>query len=106
LEDKVVEIEIELETFGNPQNGASNAFLRLVSEVGTFRDMWLKPTDQQKNILKGRLNISKYASSGYWHVNQIRLIDEVGNERFENNNHFGLLTFINSPLEDLRHHGM
>jgi len=102
LEDKVVEIEIELETFGNPQNGANNAFLRLVSEVGTFRDMWLKPTDQQKNILKGRLNISKYASSGYWHVNQIRLIDEVGNERFENNNHFGLLTFVNSPLEDFK----
>ena len=102
LEDKVVEIEIELETFGNPQNGANNAFLRLVSEVGTFRDMWLKPTDQQKNSLKGRLNISKYASSGYWHVNQIRLIDEVGNERFENNNHFGLLTFVNSPLEDFK----
>jgi hypothetical protein len=101
-EDKVLEIEIELETFGNPQNGASNALMRLVSEVGTFQDMWLTPTNQHKNILKGRITLSKYASSGYWRVNQIRLTDEVGNERFENNNHFGLLTFVNNPLEDFK----
>jgi hypothetical protein len=30
------------------------------------------------------------------------LTDEVGNERFENNNHFGLLTFVNNPLEDFK----
>jgi hypothetical protein len=102
-EDKELVIRIELNKIDEKQDGATGGFTRISSSIGTFFDLFLNPIDNGKGfILEGRLPITKFAKNGFWGVNQIKLIDQVGNERYENNNTFGLKIFINNPLEDIQ----
>jgi hypothetical protein len=101
-DDKELVIRIELNKIDEKQDGATVGFTRVSSSIGTFFDMYLYPVDNGKGfILEGRRTITKFAKSGYWGVNQIKLADQVGNERYENNSTFGIKIFINNPLEDL-----
>lgn len=101
-EDKELVIRIELNKIDEKQDGATGGFTRVSSSIGTFFDLFLSPVDNGKGfILEGRRTITKFAKSGYWGVNQIKLIDQVGNERYENNSTFGIKIFINNPLEDV-----
>lgn len=101
-EDKELVIRIELNKIDEKQDGATGGFTRVSSSIGTFFDLFLSPVDNGKGfILEGRRTITKFAKSGYWGVNQIKLTDQVGNERYENNSTFGIKIFINNPLEDV-----
>lgn len=101
-EDKELVIRIELNKIDEKQDGASSGLTRLTSSIGTFFDLFFNPVDNGNGfILEGRTKLTKFAKSGYYCLNQIRLTDKVGNERFENNNTFGIKIFVNNPLEDL-----
>jgi len=99
-EDKLATIQIELDANNNFE-GAESAFLRLLSEIGTFTDVRLYPVDgSEGSVLRGQITISKYAKSGFWHTNQIQVTDKVGNKRFEGQNDFGWKFYINNSKED------
>lgn len=100
-EDKVVTVEIALHTQDKVFDGASHAFSRVYSEIGTFKDFYMKPVDGNSSILRGSFNISKYAKNGFWHTDQIVVTDTVGNQRFEGADDFGWKMYINNPLEDI-----
>ena len=101
-EDKTVTVEIELHALDNKLEGASHAYMRIFSETGTFKDVYLNPTNGESTdtILRNSFTLSKRAKAGYWRTNQIVLTDEVGNQRFAGANDFGWKLFINNALED------
>ena len=74
--------------------------MRIFSDADTFYDLWVYAIDESNSILKGTLIVSKYASSGYWHNEQITLTDAIGNQRFVGVDNFGWKLYINNPLED------
>lgn len=100
-EDKIVTLEIELNIIDSARDGASHAYTRFMSSIGTIFDIGLSPIDGKGYILRGTATIGKFFKNGYWYVNQIGVYDAVGNARFENNNTFGLKLFLDNPLEDL-----
>lgn len=99
--DKVLTIRLYLTAIDSTLDGASSAYTRITSSAGTWYDIGFSKIDKYGFILEGKLNMSKFAKSGYWFVNQIVTVDPVGNQRFENNSNFGLKIFVNNPLEDL-----
>ena len=109
-EDKQVRIVIELHADDPVLEGASYAYTRIHSEIGTFVDTYLYPVDARGRSRRGesgiilasdRLTISKYAKSGYWAPRNIRTWDEHGNERMEGHEDFGWQLYIDNPLEDV-----
>lgn len=100
-QDKTVKLEIELEVLNNAFNGASQAQCRFTSSIGTFKDMWLVPINSSGSILRGEFPLPKTAKSGYWTVGQIKVWDQNGNTRLENNSTYGLKCYVNNPLEDI-----
>jgi len=108
-EDKLITIEFELHSFDTELEGATHANLRVLSEIGTFTDLWLYAVDENGDIprdnylsttLKGSFTLSKFAKAGFWRTPQIVITDAVGNERFEGANDFGWKLYVNNPLED------
>lgn len=100
-EDKLLTIRLYLTAIDSTLDGASGAYTRITSSAGTWYDIGFSKIDKYGFVLEGKLNMTKFAKSGYWFVNQIVTSDAVGNQRFENNSNFGLKIFINNPLEDL-----
>ena len=100
-QDKKLMIELRLHAVDSLKDGAVLAYTRISSSIGTFFDMSLSPVNENLFFLRGEIAITKFAKSGYWTVNQIMTRDAVGNDRYENNNTFGLKIFINNPLEDV-----
>lgn len=100
-EDKKLIVELNLHAIDSTRDGAVSAFTRLTSSAGTFFDLSLLPIDGKGFVLRGERSITKFAKSGYYTVNQIALKDRNGNERYENNNTFGIKVFIHSPNEDV-----
>ncbi len=101
FEDKTVSLEIELNIMDNAFDGATSALTRFVSPIGTIKDMWLAPVNEEGSILRGEFTLSKFAKSGYWVIPQIVVHDAVGNARYENNSSYGAKVFVNNPLEDV-----
>jgi hypothetical protein len=108
-EDKTVTIEIELHALDVELEGAQKAYMRILSEIGTYKDLHLHPTDENGNYIsrselsttmKGSFTLSKYAKAGFWRTQQIVITDAVGNERMEGANDFGWKLYVNNPLED------
>lgn len=99
-QDKQATVEIELSS-NNQFQGASSAYFRLFSEIGTFVDFELYPIDSTGSVLRGQETISKYAKNGFWYTNQITVTDMVGNQRFEGQSDFGWKFYINNSLEDI-----
>ncbi|MFM7682085.1 MAG: hypothetical protein ACKO7P_04995, partial [Bacteroidota bacterium] len=100
-EDKKIVFEIELTILNKAFDGAEWASCRFTSSIGTIKDMFLRPINNEKSILRGELNISKFAKSGYWIIPQITISDLQGNMRLENNSTYGVKCFINNPSEDV-----
>jgi hypothetical protein len=93
---------IEIEINGNDNfEGSKSAYLRLYSEIGTYKDVSLRPIDDFGFILRGEIMLSEYAKSGLWNTNQITISDQSGNQRFEGQNNFGWKFFVNNPNEDI-----
>jgi hypothetical protein len=108
--DKTVTLELELHALDTELEGAKHAYLRILSEIGTFTDLYLYPIDENGNALsggqlstrlRGSFTLNKHAKAGFWRTPQIKITDAVGNERFEGANDFGWKLYINNPLEDV-----
>ena len=100
-EDKIVKLEIELTIMNKAFDGADWASCRFISSIGTIKDMFLRPVNSQKSILRGEMSLSKFAKSGYWIIPQMVIGDLQGNMRLENNSTYGVKCFVNNPLEDV-----
>ena len=100
-EDKKIIVSIKLNIVDNAFDGASGAYTRLFSLQNTLVDISFQKANTKGDSLVGIAYLSKFAKAGYWRTSQIIVTDNVGNERYENNNHFGFKCFINNPLEDL-----
>ena len=107
--DKTVTIEIELHALNVDLEGAKLAYLRVFSEIGTYKDVYLYPVDENgfqlgdgelSTILQGSFTLSKFAKAGFWRTQQIIITDSVGNQRMEGANDFGWKLYVNNPLED------
>ena len=101
-EDKIVKLEIELTIMNKAFDGADWASCRFTSSIGTIKDMFLRPVNTEKSILRGEMTLSKFAKSGYWIIPQMTIGDLQGNMRLENNSTYGVKCFVNNPLEDVQ----
>ena len=107
-EDKKVTIDLELHTtresctISSCLEGAAKGYTRLYSEAGTIKDVSLWPVGGKKlsNNLRGTLTIPNTAKNGWWAPAQIRVTDEVGNQRYQRNTDYGWQLFVNNPAED------
>ena len=104
-DDKNVRIEIELHAWDGELEGATKAYTRIFSEIGTFTDLSLYPVGVPHGapgtVLSGSFTLNKYVKTGYWSPDQIRLSDAHSNERFGGINDFGWRLYVNNPLEDV-----
>ena len=107
--DKTVYIELELHALDAQEEGASRAFTRIHSEIGTYKDLHFYPVDDNGNrlgngavgtTLKGSFSLDKRAKAGYWRPRQIQIVDAVGNRRLEGANDFGWKLYVNNKEED------
>ena len=108
-QDKIVTIDIELHALDVELEGAKLAYLRVFSEIGTYKDVYLYPVDANgiqvvsgdlSTRLQGSFTLSKFAKAGFWRTEQIVITDSVGNQRMEGANDFGWKLHVNNPLED------
>lgn len=102
-EDKVVTIRATLNSVDPSMDGASFAYIRFASSIGTIHDIQLYPENgqAQDSILKGTTTFSKLEKSGYWSLGSFRVSDPVGNTRYENTSTIGMKLYIENPLEDI-----
>ena len=100
FEDKEVIIEIELQKIEGFKTSAKNAYMRLLSPIETYKDLYLQPVNGNDHILRGRTTLPKNAKNGYWITQQIVVTDRVGNERFEDLDDYGFKLFLNNEEED------
>lgn len=100
-DDKTATIEIEL-SGKSKFEGAKSAYLRLISEQGTYKDVTLTPVDGDVGlVLRGTVTISKDAKGGLWKTDQIVTSDQVDNQRFSGQSSFGWKFFVNNSDEDI-----
>ena len=104
-EDKGVHIEVELHALDRVLEGAQRVLIRIMSEVGTWKDVFLHPNGtvrgEPDTVLSGGFILSKFAKAGYWFPIQVEIRDAAGNERFERGDDFGWSLYLNNPLEDV-----
>ena len=104
-EDKVVTIRASLHSDSKDPNidGASEAYLRFASSIGTIHDLRLYPENgqAQDSVLIGTTNFSMLEKSGYWTLASFSVTDPVGNKRYENTSTVGMKLYIENPLEDI-----
>ena len=104
-EDKVVTIRASLHSDSKDPNidGASSAYLRFASSIGTIHDISLSPENgqAQDSVLIGTTNFSMLEKSGYWTLAYFSVTDPVGNKRYENTSTVGMKLYIENPLEDI-----
>lgn len=100
-EDKTVTIELNLKTFDVASDGATKAFLRFHSTLGTHIDIWLHAQNNgTDSILTVTKTLSKHLKAGHWFLNTIKVYDQVNNIRYGNAATVGMNLFLNNELED------
>ena len=105
-EDKEFRIEIELHALDRDLEGARHALVRVNSSVGTFFDLYLDPVDGNGNrieegtVLVGTKKLSRYSKAGYWLPIQLKIVDRVGNRRYQRGDDFGWKLYVDNFLED------
>ena len=101
-EDKTVTMTVRLASTNPEVDGATVAYTRFNSSIGTNFDIRLYPQNGSiDSVLVGTATLSKYAKSGYWNMSSISVTDQVGNKRYENTSTVGAKLFIQNPLEDI-----
>ena len=104
-QDKTVHIEVELHALDRVLEGAQRVYMRIMSDVGTWKDVFLHPNGvvggEPDTVLSGGFTLSKFAKKGYWFPIQVQLRDPAGNERLERGDDFGWSLYVNNPLEDV-----
>ena len=95
---------IGLHALDGALEGATSAYMRIYSEIGTFHDLHLYPINGNGGtgtVLSGTFTMSKYAKAGYWRTDQVAIFDEQSNARLEGSNDFGWSLYANNPLQDV-----
>ena len=104
-EDKTVRIEVELHALDKVLEGATEVYMRIFSEIGTYVELGMHPVGlppgRPGTVLAGSFTLSKFAKAGYWFPAQVQIVDAVGNERLERGDDFGWSLYVNNPLEDV-----
>lgn len=99
-ENKIINIELELNVPDSSFQSATGGVGRLFSSAGTFFDIGFTPQNKLGSILKGSINLTKFAKSGYYSMGYILLYNALGDSRMENNSTYGMKVYVNNPLED------
>lgn len=94
-------VVVDLSLSSKYGDGAERALSRIFSSIGTYVDVYFYPHEGDKFRLRGEFTITKYAAKGYWAPEQITVSDRVDNRRYEGQNQFGWLMYIDNPEEDL-----
>ena len=101
-EDKTVTMTVRLASTNPEVDGATVAYTRFNSSIGTNFDIRLFPQNGTiDSVLVGTATLNKHAKSGYWNMSSISVTDQVGNKRYENTSTVGAKLFIQNPLEDI-----
>lgn len=104
-EDKTVHIEVELHALDRVLEGATEVYMRIFSEIGTYVELGMQPVGvppgRPGTVLSGEFTLSKFAKAGYWFPGRVKIRDPAGNERFERGDDFGWSLYVNNPLEDV-----
>lgn len=104
-EDKTAHIEVELHALDRVLEGATEVYMRIFSEIGTYVELEMRPVGvppgKPGTVLAGSFTLSKFAKAGYWFPAQVQIVDAVGNERLERGDDFGWRLYVNNPLEDV-----
>ena len=100
-DDKRVTVEIEIHK-ENELDASRSAYIRVFSAKGTFFEIGLSPVGGTRtgHVLRGHRTISRYAVSGYWNPDTIKLADFNGNARLSSQTDFGWKLYIENPLAD------
>ena len=104
-EDKLITVEIQLHK-ESELDTAQSASIVVDSEKGTYFQMWLSAVDTNGmsvasgHILRGQATVSRYAANGYWHTDQIMVLDAQRNARYSDRKDFGWKLYIENPLAD------
>ena len=111
-DDKAVTVELELHALDredSEKEGAERGLTRLVSDTGTFIDMFLYPVGEHgdyldrggtSTVLRGEIALHKHVKAGYWLPQQLKLFDAAGNERYQRTSDFGWRLYVDNALED------
>ena len=105
-EDKTVQIELQLHELDNEDTGATEVYLKVVSDVGTYKIMFLYPINENRDYIEegtvffGELEFPSSAKAGFWYVEHIHLKDKAGNRRYQRDNTFDFKLYVNNRLED------
>lgn len=104
-EDKTAYIEVELHALDRVLEGATEVYMRIFSEIGTYVELGMHPVGvppgRPGTVLSGEFTLSKFAKAGYWFPGQVKIRDPAGNQRFERGDDFGWSLYVNNPLEDV-----
>ncbi|WP_447026266.1 hypothetical protein [Vibrio sp. B1Z05] len=108
---KSVEVTLGLHTSDNCSNqdncfdGASGAYMRLLSPIGTYKDQYFKPANgaQLDSKLIARFDLPAEAAKGWWVPAEIVVFDQVGNRRIEKlaSSDYGWRLYINNANSDI-----
>jgi hypothetical protein len=86
-------------------SGASGGFMRLLSRVGTFRDVYFSTANGAPldTTLVARFTMHRTSALGWWSPRDIAIFDQAGNRRVQKmtNADFGWQLYLNNPLEDI-----
>ncbi|NHA14010.1 hypothetical protein [Thioalkalivibrio sp. XN279] len=85
--------------------GASGGFMRLLSRLGTFQDVYFNTANGAglDNTLVARFTLSSEAAAGWWSPRDIAIFDGVGNRRVQKmtNSDFGWQLYVSNANEDI-----
>lgn len=102
-EDKHLSLRVKL--FGDDKKyGAVKLYTRISPTekgIDQFYDIQGDAVDALGLELEGSVYIDKYSYKGYWFSDQLRLTDEVGNERFLDGIKYGMKIYVDNPLSDI-----
>ena len=105
-EDKIVIIDLELHS-ENEFDKAYGGYVRIHSEKPIYVETSFYPVDANGNRVNAshllrsyEIKMSKFAPSGYWVPEQIKLYDANKNERYSGISDFGWGMYIDNPLAD------
>ena len=100
--NKRVNMKIKMKSNDPTLDGASFGYARFLSSIGTVHDISLSPENGTlDSVLVGSTTFNKFEKSGYWRLQQLRITDQVGNERFESVATIGSKLYIENPDEDI-----
>lgn len=101
-EEKEVTIRLTLHSTDPEFDGASGAYVRFASSIGTIHDIGFAPENGHlDSILVGTTIFNKHEKNGYWTMGSMSVWDKVGNQRYENTSTIGMKLYIENPLEDI-----